>query len=606
MCAHRELDKYLAAIPRMLRMTRGRFNKMLAWISPKRKRKLRPLPGLTQLRFASGFQWQIQSLDLSEPFARLLQQGAFPSLECLDLSQTYMTDSQFEVLLGGLAATHLSKLVFPPRRWTGATCWSDNIVVTFSKLRHLQELGHSSMDCVLRTKAHFPEWGQNLRSLDFGSPYNALLILLSPAVQEEVVRDQALFPRLRLLRLEEPLLPPSACAAVESSKSYQLAQVLGKAFFDGTLGPLETLSIQGHGQSSAHIAAFANTLRQAPATAVGSLRTLHLQKFPDTLDLATAFGSGGDGRWANLQVLDLSYSVLGNAGLERLAKIIAMGCFSGALEELDLTCYTHLAELVTIGPTGLRALVQALNARGEDMRLKRLKLLGQKVGDAGMAELVAGWRDGTCFDALEELDLSGNQLTDASVEAMVAAGMVCVPTGHNDQKQPVLQRLGLGSNGIRGGVELRAQLQQPLASAGSPSWSSSLLWLGLGYNALESEGLPAIFACVGSVLQEVWVETYSAGSTLEQMYAMAHALLDAGSASLRVLQSLTTPTVPCAVVEEFMVRLKAGTTFPHLRQLRLRVTQVPPEYKDRNILLHALKEARAPLEWKTLNVLYIP
>ncbi len=41
-----------------------------------------------------------------------------------------------------------------------------------------------------------------------------------------------------------------------------------------------------------------------------------------------------------------------------------------------------------------------------------------------------------------------------------------------------------------------------------------------------------------------------------------------------------------------MARLTAGTTFPHLRRLHIKVTEVPPEYTNKELLLHALKLGR--------------
>ncbi len=366
---------------------------------------------------------------------------------------------------------------------------------------------------------------------------------------------------------------------------------------------------------------------------MSTLRVLRLHGYDTTYKQpapaatwADAFANGDDGRWDRLQVLDLNDCRFLDSGLRKLAEYIADGCFGAALEEIDLSVDPDLCPSVeprsTLGgPVDLHALVKALNARGEGMRLKRLKLNWREVGDDGVAELVAGWRDGTCFDALEELQLTGNELTDETLKMMVEEGMLCVPAGQQHQqpgqkKPPVLQRLELDWNEISTGSRLQEHCQQLLSVAGSSSWSSSLGQLSLGECLLGCDGLPALLAC--AALQELRLniggDNVVSGSA-EDNNALARTLFDAatmtsGAACLRALRCLNVGSLKLslAVVTEFTDKLRTGCEFPRLCQLNLKVDlgmngiDVKKEEEGVEDLKRELIEARAPLRWDVLSI----
>ncbi len=152
---------------------------------------------------------------------------------------------------------------------------------------------------------------------------------------------------------------------------------------------------------------------------------------------------------------------------------------------------------------GLQTLIQALNVRAEEgLQLKRLKVT-QKLLDrcVGIGPLVAGWRDGTCFDSLKDLDWTDDfRVSNGQVRALVAAGMLATPAGQEHQKPPVSERLILCMQ-FSGRQDLQVQLQQLLDTSGSSSWSSSLRHLELIPRMRDGVGPAALLACLGSALQ---------------------------------------------------------------------------------------------------------
>ncbi len=118
--------------------------------------------------------------------------------------------------------------------------------------------------------------------------------------------------------------------------------------------------------------------------------------------------------------------------LRGLAEYLARGWFTTALEELDFSfCYRSATPPTTFRPAGLHVFVQALNARGEGLRLKRLKLGGHVVGNDGVVELLACWREGVGFAALEVL-FGAAGVRESNVETLKElGGFVCARVGEN-------------------------------------------------------------------------------------------------------------------------------------------------------------------------------
>jgi len=448
---------------------------------------------------------------------------------------------------------------------------------------------------------------------------------------------------------------------------YKFTREVGESFKSGTLSALEELSLTNYvlDLSAESTMDMAKGMALAPVDSVRNLQVLRLRGyalggFEGGVALLTAFtgmNSMQDGRWAGLRVLDLSDNLLGDIGVERLSESMAAGVFGSALEELDLSLNRHIrrSQQSTIGPAGIRALVNALQARrGEDgegargIRLKRLRLGGQYLRDDGVAELVAGWKEEgpCCWDALEELKLNENGLTDESVGRMVAAGMIAVPLvplnnvvddggggggglkqlkkqKNQPQKQPVLQRLVLERNEIRGDQALRAQLQQMSLSQGQrpSSWVSSLKRLNLARNPLTAEGMAVIITCLGPSLQELklggneneigdndamarklWATASASSSSSSSLSSLTSDLL--APSLLSDLRRLDIRRLPISrlVVEEFMAKLEKGQMFPRLCQLELGLADVRRK-RDMAILTDELKEARGPrVVWDVLTI----
>lgn len=438
---------------------------------------------------------------------------------------------------------------------------------------------------------------------------------------------------------------------------------MGESFKSGALAALEELSLTNcvPDLDAQSVMGMANGMAQAPVDGVRNLQVLRLRGyalggFEGGVALLTAFtgmNSPQDGRWAGLRVLDLSDNLLGDIGVERLAESIALGVFGPALEELDLSLNRHIrrSQQSTIGPAGIRALVNALQARrgegGEGasgITLKRLRLGGQYLRDDGVAELVAGWKEEgpCCWDALEELKLNENGLTDESVGRMVAAGMVAMPllsppfaggdggggggSAEQSKKQknqapklPVLQRLVLERNEIRGDQALRAQLQHLLSSQGqsASSWAASLKRLNLARNPLTAEGMAMLLTYLAPSLQELKLggnenEIGDNDAMVRKLWAIASASSSSSSSTsdlpapsvLSDLRRLDIRRLPIsrAVVEEFMAKLGQRQMFPRLCQLELSVADVRRK-RDMAILTEELKEARGPrVVWDVLTI----
>lgn len=439
----------------------------------------------------------------------------------------------------------------------------------------------------------------------------------------------------------------------------------GERFREGALAGLEELSLTNglFDLPEDMLKLMTSGMAEGPADGVCNWQILRLRKFASggfelAVALLTAFTgmkSPQDGRWEGLRILDLSDNLLGDIGLERLAESMASGVFGAALEELDLSLgrQYHRTQQSTIGPAGIRALVTALKSRrgegGDGARgitLKRLRLGGQYLGDDGVAELVAGWEEEgpCCWDALEELKLNDNRLTDESVGRMVAAGMLVLPLlsqgvdagggadahaeqpkkqKRHPQKQPVLQRLVLERNEIRGGHDLRTQLQHLSTSQqGQPasSWSSSLKRLNLARNPLTADGMAVLVSCLGPALKELKLggnenEIADNDAMARKLWAIACTsssssppTSSSGSPAspflLSDLRRLDIRRLPISreVVEEFMTKIEQGHMFPRLCQLELGVADVRRK-RDMAILTDALKEARGPrVIWDVLTI----
>ncbi|KAM3569773.1 hypothetical protein VYU27_008137 [Nannochloropsis oceanica] len=611
------------------------------------------LPLLRHLHFDTGYEWavrggreesgdkQIQSHTRATLFGLALkQQHSFrgghlfvPNLESLDLSETFMSDADLDCVINGLGQTRrLWKLFLPGFPTNG--------------LRQ--------------------ERSARLETIDFARRYGGAHVVTRPG-------DLALFPSrrllhsLRILRLDGPLQAQAKRWFSDAVAAFrdEFTREVGQSFQTGAISALEELSLTNcvpelNAESAMDMA---NGIAQAPADVTRRLEILRLRGyalggFESAVALVTAFtgmGSPPDGRWAGLRVLDLSDNLLGDIGLERLAESMAAGVFSPALEEIDLSLNRHIrrSQQSTIGPAGIQALVRALQTRRWDgwrgaggIRLKRLRLGGQYIGDDGVAELMAGWKGELgCWDALEELKLNENRLTDESVRRIITVGMIAVPSLPLDnnmddgdrmgastkqskkrkiqpQKQPVLLRLVLERNEIRGGHVLRTQLQHILSfhRQPAPSWDSSIKRLNLARNPLTAEGMTVLVQCLGSSLQELKLGGNSNG--IGDNDAMARKLWAFSCVSPSLSSSLSRSSVsaPCSpladlrrldirrlpisrtVVEEFMIRLHGGKIFPRLCQIELAVADVRRK-RDMAILAEELKQARGPrVVWDILTI----
>ncbi len=613
-CAHRDLHHFPAFVERLERLTTARADSLVMWLVS-RETSQRHLPRLRHI----SVDYSMRENDL---VGFLERTDAFPLLESVDLSEHSTFDIFLELILRALASVRLHAFIFPGFYSNRDKYWPPSIENALSRLEHLREVGCRSprvrdiggaFTATLNTKERFLSWGKHLQILDFASFSGSNRAGPSDHAHEQTPVSPA-FPQLRVLRVEGPLLS----YLYTRQSMYAMMRMIG----DGAICGLNQLSLDvsaSQGEAVPDVVGFlARGLREGPIAAVSKLRVLRLRGFAiggfdAAVRLVDLFSGdrANDGRWDGLQVLDLTNCLLGDIGLERLAEAMAGGCFGAGLEELDFTLTRQEGRnpQSTFGPAGLRAVVQALNARGEGVRLKRLRLGGQHVGDGGVDELVAGWADGTCFDGLTELKLNDNRLTDESVGALVASGMLCRPAtpqpqqqGHT-KKQPVLQRLVLDGNMIRGGSQLRAQFAQLLASTGASSWSSSLVRLNLKRNPLGAVGLGALLACSGSGLQELNVGGNE--GPMADNDPLAHAIIFVAaspmnkSALLAELRHLDMGrlVVSRAFVGELMERLHI---FPRLCGLQLRVNDLTRAEKEE--LLRALKEARLPCTWDVLEV----
>ncbi len=557
---------------------------LLAWLSSTSATvdvTVRPLPRLTHLVFGERkvpnrypITWPAT---LSETFAGVVQQCLLPALECVDLTFSKMDNNAFKGVLDGLAATCLRVLHFPMlfKVTDVPTAWSEEVPPVL-------EPGGRPGRPVMRSadQGAIPSLGKvhartGLHPL-MGNPTNHR----GPGKCGRATAAHAHWYISTFARtaFERPLVPGGASPRGRYAR--EVTQLFGEDFRNGTLRELKELSLENY--EDKHADPF-GPLVEIPAVALSTLRVLRLHKYtPDfAVNLASVFKN--DGRWHALEVLDLMDCELNDQGMGVLAQSIAGGCFGTGLEELNLSMNSHNYDSVlSFGPAGLRALVEGLNARGDGPRLRRLSLNKRDVDDAGVAELVAGWQQGPCFDALEELQLDDNQLTDEGVWAMVAAGMPSVPAvtppQHQGRKRPVLQSLDLGGNEIQGGEELCAQLGELLSSAGSLSWSSSLLKLCLYSSPLQGNS-SALFACLGPSLQSLVLATHRPGDEL------LVALSDAAAASFTSLQLLNINGVhvSCRAVKEFANRLKEDGIFPKLDKISLNIRG--PQDEDRGSIV---------------------
>ncbi len=85
-------------------------------------------------------------------------------------------------------------------------------MVALSKLQHLREVGRDGLECVLRTKERFKEWGASIVTLDFGREgyhHGSRAVRAATAVDTTPLEPSLAstpFPALRVLRLDHGVL----------------------------------------------------------------------------------------------------------------------------------------------------------------------------------------------------------------------------------------------------------------------------------------------------------------------------------------------------------------------------------------------------------------
>ncbi len=174
-CSHRDLAKYLSLVQRLENLSIFRFERLLAWVSSSTRGESagRQFPRLAHLHLRRS--WDERTSYEAKDLAQMLEQGAFPILESMDLSRVGMVNPAFVAVLDALATTRLQTLYIPNYGGEYDTCWLDEVLAALSKLQYLRVVGGDMLDhqgglglsCALRTKERYPEWALSVHTLDF-------------------------------------------------------------------------------------------------------------------------------------------------------------------------------------------------------------------------------------------------------------------------------------------------------------------------------------------------------------------------------------------------------------------------------------------------------
>ncbi len=293
-CSHRSLNNFPGVVQRLNYLTKGRHKNLLTWLSSAGDESgLRRLPRLTHLACSATFDWETpHHVRHAEAFQHLLQLGALPNLESVDLSAGFLSNRALCAVLNGLAAVP-SLRVFRFPALAASEAWSEDVAVALSNLTGLQEVGHRGEDteiglsCVLQTKERHPGWGRRVHTIDFVD--SSAPVAVGQAMEQDTASTAGpAFPSLCVLRVEHPAL---------------FVRVFGAAIRNGTVLGLEELTLVSKERNTEIVMAHvARILHESSALAVSTLRVLRLHDF-DMARVVHALENENGVRWDDVHVL---------------------------------------------------------------------------------------------------------------------------------------------------------------------------------------------------------------------------------------------------------------------------------------------------------------